>query len=163
MKKIVSIQRETTVCDDALETRWTGPTDFARTDTASHKLVPVLETLTTAIAKSAIAWGTAKRGKAGPKKHDPMWLEVRRLGVERRCEMDPHKWKNCPSHLTELANTCDENRPTSTSRRRLNAPSRLQGPPPPTRAPILEKLGADGTVERVDDLDGRTSIVHQHF
>ena len=43
------------------------------------------------------------------------------------------------------------------------APSRLQGPPPPTRAPILEKLGADGTIGRVEDLDGRTSIVHQQF
>ena len=43
------------------------------------------------------------------------------------------------------------------------APSRLQGPPSPTRAPILEKLGAVFTTEKVEDLDGRTSIVHQHF
>ena len=43
------------------------------------------------------------------------------------------------------------------------APSRLQGPPPPTRAPIVEKLGPDGTTERVEDLQGRTDIVHKHF
>ena len=104
IKKVVSIQRITKVCDDAVETRWTDPTDFPSADIASHKLVLALGTLTTAIAKSVIAWGTAKRGKAGTKQHDPMWLEVRRLGVERRCEKDPLKRKNCPSHCTELAN-----------------------------------------------------------
>ena len=41
------------------------------------------------------------------------------------------------------------------------APSRLQGPPPPTRAPILEKMGLDGTAERVEDLQGRTDIVRE--
>ena len=46
IKKVVSIQRETTVCQQDLETRWTGPTDFPRTDTASHKMVPALGTLT---------------------------------------------------------------------------------------------------------------------
>ena len=35
----------------------------------------------------------------------------------------------------------------------MEAPSRLQGPPPATRAPILEKLRSDGT----------TGIVHNHF
>ena len=43
------------------------------------------------------------------------------------------------------------------------SPPRLQGPPLPTRAPILEKLGADGTTEKVEDLDGRTSIVRKHL
>ena len=81
IKRVVSIQRETTVCQEALETRWTGPTAFPRTDTASYKLVPALGTLTTAIAKSAIAWSAVKRGKAGPEQHDLVWMEVRRLGV----------------------------------------------------------------------------------
>ena len=38
------------------------------------------------------------------------------------------------------------------------APSRVQGPspPPPTRAPILEEPGVDGTTKKVEDLDGRT-------
>ena len=45
----------------------------------------------------------------------------------------------------------------------MGAPSRLQGPPPATRAPILEKLRSDGTTERVEDLQGRTDIVHNHF
>ena len=86
IKKVVSIQRETTVCQDALETRWTGPTDFPTTDIASHKLVLALGTRITAIAKSAVAWGAVKRGKAGLEQQDPVWMEVRRLGVERRCE-----------------------------------------------------------------------------
>ena len=45
----------------------------------------------------------------------------------------------------------------------MEAPSRLQGPSPPTRAPILEILGSDGTTVRVEDLLGRTDIVHNHF
>ena len=52
-------ERETAVCKDAMKTRWNGPTFFTRTD-----------------AVSAIAWRTAKRGKASPKQQDPMWLEV---------------------------------------------------------------------------------------
>ena len=43
------------------------------------------------------------------------------------------------------------------------APLRLQGPPPLTRAPILKKLGPDGTTERVEDLQGRAASVHKHF
>ena len=93
IKKVVSLQRETTVCREALETRWPGPTDFPRTDAASQKLVPALGTLTTAIANSSIAWGTAKRGKAGQKQHDPVW---------KGCEKDPLKRKLCRSHCTEL-------------------------------------------------------------
>ena len=45
----------------------------------------------------------------------------------------------------------------------MEAPSRLQRPPPATRAPMLEKLRSDGTTERVEDLQGRTDIVHNHF
>ena len=52
---------------------------------------------------------------------------------------------------------------TDLSFKTAGAPSRLQGPPPPTRAPILEKLGSDGTTERVKDLQGRTDVVHKHF
>ena len=87
------MQRETVVCLDALETRWTGPTDFPRTDAASHKLVPALGTLTTAIAKSAISWRAAKSGNAAPRQQDPMRLEVRRLGAERKCEKGPPEEK----------------------------------------------------------------------
>ena len=47
--------------------------------------------------------------------------------------------------------------------KKAGAPSRLQVPPPSTRAPILEELGRDGTTERVQDLQGRTDIVHKHF
>ena len=93
---LLSIQREMTACQEALRTRWTGPTDFLRTNSASHKPTPALGTLTTAIAKSATAWGAVKRGKAGLEQHDPAWMEVRRLGVERRCEsqMNPKGARN---------------------------------------------------------------------
>ena len=130
-----------------------------------HKPVPALGKLTTAIAKSAIAWRTAMRGKAGPKQQDPMWLDVPRLGVERRCEKDPLKRKRCSIALYK-ARQLVRRKQTDLNLKKAaeaGAPSRLQGPPPPTRAPILEKLGADGTTEKAGDLDGRTSIVLQHF
>ena len=62
IKQVVSIQKDTTVCQESLETRWTGPTDFPRTDAASHKFISALGTRTTLIPKSAIAWGAVKRG-----------------------------------------------------------------------------------------------------
>ena len=64
-------------------------------------MVPALGTLTTAIANSAIIWGAAKSGKAAPKQHDPMWLEVRRLGVERKFEKDHLKRKQLSIALYE--------------------------------------------------------------
>ena len=98
-----------------IETRWTGPTDFPRTDTASHKFIPALGALTTAIAKSAVAWSAVKRWKTGLEQDDPALMEVRRLCLERRREKE------------------------------------------------LEKLRSDGKTERVEDLQGRTNIVHNHF
>ena len=44
----------------------------------------------------------------------------------------------------------------------MGAPFSIHGPPPPTRAPTLEKL-RDGRMERVEDLQGRADIVHDHF
>ena len=45
----------------------------------------------------------------------------------------------------------------------LGAPSRLKGPPPQTSAPILDRVGETGRTERVEHLQGRTDIVHEHF
>ena len=144
--------------NDALETRWPGPTDFPRTDTASHMLVPAPGTLTTAIAKSAIALG------AGLEQHDQVWMEVRSFGVERHCEKDPLERKNVPR--TVQSSPADALTQTDLNFEKgieAGASSRLQGPPPPTRAPILEELGPDGTTDRVEDQNGRTDIVHKHF
>ena len=90
----MSIQRETTACQEALRTRWTGPTDFPRTDSASHQFILALGTLTTAIAKSAIAWGAVKRGQTRLEQHDSTVREVRRLCRERRREKEPLKRKS---------------------------------------------------------------------
>ena len=45
----------------------------------------------------------------------------------------------------------------------MGAPSRLKGPPQRTRAPVPERIGEFGTVERIEELEGRTAIVHKHF
>ena len=126
IKKIVSIERETTVCKDALKTRWNGPTSFSRTDAVPHKPVRALRTLTTAIAKSAIAWRTAKRGKAAPKQP----------GVERRCEKDHHKEEKTVYRTVQSSST-DARKQTDFNLKKAveaGAPPRLQGPSPPTRA-----------------------------
>ena len=46
-----------------------------------YQFIPALETLTTAIAKSAIAWGAVKRGKTRLEQRDPTMREVRRLSL----------------------------------------------------------------------------------
>ena len=127
------------VCQGALETRWTGPTDVPRTDTASHKLIPALGTLTTAIAKSTIAWGC---NEACLEQHDPAWMEVRRLCVERRCEKDPLKRKRLSIAFFRARQLMHRKQADLRFKKAVavGAPSRLQGPPPPTRAPMLEKL-----------------------
>ena len=43
----------------------------------------------------------------------------------------------------------------------LVAPAHLKGPPPPTRAPILENMRRN--TESVKDLQQCTDIVHDHF
>ena len=143
-----------------LENQMEWPNGFSQNGCC---VVP-LGTLTTAIAKSAIAWRTAKRGKAGPKQQDPMWLEVRRLGVERRCEKDPVKRKSLSIALYRARQLMRRTQTDLNFKKAVEAgaPSRRQGSPPPTRAPILEKLGADGTTEKVEDVDGRTHTVHKH-
>ena len=162
IKKIVNIQRETTVCQDALKTRWNGPTVFPRTDAVSHKLVPFRH------------WGHSQPPspnqpshvehrsveKPGPEQHDPMWVEVRRLGVERRCEKDPVKRKRLSIALCRARQLMRRKQTDLNFKKAVEAgaPSRLQGPPPSTRAPILEKLGADGTTERWNTLTAAQAL-----
>ena len=43
------------------------------------------------------------------------------------------------------------------------APSRLKGPPPQTKALVQERIGVLGMTEKIEDLQGRTEIVHKHF
>ena len=92
-------------------------------------------------------------------------MEVRRICVERRCEKDPLKKKRLSIALHRARQSMRRNQTDLSFKKAVEAgaPSRLQGPPPPTRAPIVEKLGLDGTTERVEDLQGQTDIVHKHF
>ena len=105
---------------------------------------------------SAIASGAVKRavkrGKAG----------VGRLGVERRCEKEPLKRRRLSFELYTARQVMRRKQADLRFKKafEMGAPSRLQGPPLPTRAPIL---GRDGTTERVEDLQGRTDTVHKHF
>ena len=77
-----------------------------KTDSASHHLIPALGTLTTAIAKSAIAWGAVKRGKTRLEQHNPAMREVRRICLERRREKEPLKRKKLV-HCTVQSSTGD--------------------------------------------------------
>ena len=91
-------------------------------------------------------------------------MEVRRLGVERR-EKDPLQRKTWSIALHRARQLMRRKQTDRNFKKAVEkgAPSRLQGPPPPTRALILEKLRSDGTTGRVEDLQGRTDIVHHHF
>ena len=45
----------------------------------------------------------------------------------------------------------------------MGAPSRLKGPPAPTKAPVLQRIDELGMMEKVEDIHGRMEIVHKHF
>ena len=158
IKKVVSIQRETTV--DGLVQRISQNgycVAQARSGTGDtrncHRHI-------SHCMESREAWESRPQ-----KNHDPMWPEVRRLGVERRCEKDPMKTRQLFFALNRARSLMRRKQTVLNFKKAVEAgaPPRLQGPPPPTRPPILEKLGADGTTERVEDFGGCTSIVHQHF
>ena len=117
-------------------------------------------TLTTAIAKSAIACGAVKRGKAGLEQHDPAWMEVRRICVERHCEQDPLKRKRLSNALYRARQSMRRKQTDLSFKKAVEAgaPSRLQGPPPASRPPILEKLGTG----RYNRMGGRPAWPHRH-
>ena len=132
---------------------------------APHKLIRAQGTLTTAIAKAATAWGATKRGKACLEQRDPALMEVRGLCLERRREREPLKRKSLSIALCRARQAMRREQADLMFKKAvvMGAPARLQGPPPPTRTPTLEKLTADGTTERVEDPQGRTDTVHDHF
>ena len=45
----------------------------------------------------------------------------------------------------------------------MGAPSLLKGPPPQTRAPVLERVDEMERTEKVEHVKGRTDMVHDYF
>ena len=67
-------------------------------------------------------------------------IEVCRLCLDRRWEKDPVKRKTRARQnlsRTQALHRCNE-------ATHLGAPSRLKGPPPQTRAPILDRIDENG-------------------
>ena len=100
IKNVVNIHRETTVCQEALETRWTGPTDFSRTNTASHKLFRHWRH-SQQPSPNQLLLGEP-RGKAAPKQHDPADGSAKTLCRTSLRKGSPEEKKDCPSHYTKL-------------------------------------------------------------
>ena len=74
-------------------------------------------------------------------------VKLRKICLERRREKDPAARKSL-SIADILFMTASE----------LGAPSRLKEAPP-----ILEKLSTDDHTDRIENLQGRTEILHDHF
>ena len=93
-----------------------------------------------------------------------MWLEVRRLGVERNCEEDLVKRKRLSIALFRARQLMRREQTDLNPKKAVEAaaPSCLQGPPPPAR-PDPGEFGAGWHHEKVEDVQGRTTIAHQHF
>lgn len=90
----VSIQMETSSCDEDVRVMCPGLVDFARFDPVSMHIVPALATVTVAVAEVAIKWSGGKRGNTGLLGHDPTILERRKCCLERRREKDPEASKS---------------------------------------------------------------------
>ena len=86
-QKVVSIQRETTPCEDARRLRLDRPGGLApRFDPSSHELIAALGSVTTATATSAIKWGAARCRKLRLQPGDPAKTELQKqmFGVSTR-------------------------------------------------------------------------------
>ena len=140
--------------------------DFPRIDPTLQKQIPPLGAVTRAIAHSAVKWSSAKNQKSYLDTQDETMIEMLRLCLERRREKDAVKRKAFFSFALHRARQ-RMRRKQATLRckeaTQLGAPSRLKGPPPQTRAPVLERVDESGRTEKVEHPDGRTDIVHSHF
>ena len=101
---------------------------------------PLLGELTRAIAHSAAKWSSAKNKKSHLEPQDDTMVEMRARQKMIR--------KQATLRCKEAT--------------QLGAPSLLKGPPPPTIAPMLERVDESGRTEKVEHLDGRTDTVHKH-
>ena len=155
--KILSPQRERAPCEQARCIQWTGAVDLPRIN-------PMTQVQTPQVTLGR-KMGSAKKQNSYLDPQGDTMVEMRRLCLERRREKGPCETED-PLHRTAQARQ-KMRRKQATLRckeaTQLRAPSRLKVPPPPTRAPILERVDESGTTEKVEHLDGRTDIVHRHF
>ena len=140
----------------ALGVQWDGDVDFPRGD------LPLLKTMTEAVSQSATKWGAASCKCSH--EEDSRRGEIGRVNAERRREKDPIKRKTLSIALyraRQKARRAQEIR--SKEATQMVVPSRLNAPPQRTRAPVLEHIDEDGNIEKIEDVKGRTEIVHKHF
>ena len=163
--KILSLQKEKTPCDQARRIQWAGVVDFPRIDPTLQELIPPLGAVTRGIEHLAVKWGSAKNKNSHLDPHDDTMIEMRRLCLERRREKDAVKRKTLSIALHRVRRKMRRNQatPRCNETTQLGAPSRLQGPPPQTRAPVVERVNESGRKENVEYLIGRSDIVHDHF
>ena len=136
--------------------------EFPRFDPTLQEQIPLLGAVTSAIAHSAVKWCSARHRKSYLHPQDDTMIEMRRLCLER----NPVKWKtfyllHCTEHIKNMRRKqaifrCKE-------ATQLEAPSRLKGPPPQTRVPILERIDETRRTEKMEHPQGRTDIAHEHF
>ena len=109
--------------------------------------------------------GLLKKTKSYLDPQDDTMIEMRRLCQERRREQDPVKRKTLSIALHRARQKMRRKQATLRCKEatQLGEPSRLKGPPPQTRAPVLERVDETGRTEKVEHLKGRTDIVHGHF
>ena len=136
--------------------------NFPKIDPTLQEQTPLLGAVTNAIAHSAVKWGSAKNKKSYLGPQDDTMIEMRRLCLERRREKDSVKWKTLSIALHRTRQNMRRTQATLRCKEatQLGA-SRLKGPPPQTRAPILERVDETVRTEKVDHLQGRTDIVHE--
>ena len=104
---------------------------------------------------TAIENGDVSRPQTRFPRNDPTMLTLRKACLGRRREKDPAIRKRFPMALFRARQFI-----VGTE---IRAPSSLKGAPPPTRAPILERLNEDGSTERDETIQVRTNVVHVHL
>ena len=129
--------------------------NFPRIDPTLQEHMPLLGAVKNAIAHSAVKWGSARHRKSYLPPQDDTMIEVRRLCLERRLEKDPHTARQNMRRKQAILR-CKE-------ATHLEAPSRLKGQSPQTRAPFLGRVDETGRTEKVEHLQGLTDIVYEHF
>ena len=103
--------------------------------------------------------------RTGLPRNGPTMVKLRKMCLDRRRKKDQVARKSlsialCRARQVIRGKQADLRFKTATE---LGAPSRLKVAPPPTWAPILEKFSAGGHTDRIENLQGRTDIVHDHF
>ena len=155
--KISGLQREKTPCEQALRIQWSDAVNFPRNDPTLQEAIPFLGAVTNTIAHAAAKWSSDLDSQ------DDTMIEMRRLCLERRREKDPVKLMTLSTALHRARQKMRRTQATLRCKEatQLGAPSRLKGPPPQTRAPILERVDELGRTEKVETLNSLPMMVSE--